>query len=317
VETYTPKDLEKKYGSVSWISPYQRIVAVYDEETRQIEIHEYHARGRCYGGAAWETYHYPRVSPLVLSARREGPKNIFLVRTGSTTLNLVPGLAGAGIERASIDNKEINLTYAGLAGGGIAATICRGLAAGVKRIEVLERGGGNQLGRANLVLPLKHKLIVGIDDTDSPKGGATWSLSNEIAFNLENSGLSDYLGHTITQLYTKTPWKTTNCVSIALTLAAEPSLEQKSIEALKRELKEQTQSANTAMALYRGIEPAPAVKRYALEVKKRIVELREAEVVAQKNKVVLVHITGARGSIGALAAIGYASDPDEAVKIVK
>ena len=317
MEIYTPSELGQRYSSVRWVSPYQKIVATYDEKIGEIEIHEYHARGKCYGGAAWETYHYPRVSPLVLSAKRDGPKNILRIKIGSTKLNLIPGIAGAGIEEASVKGEEIRLTYAGLAGGGIAATICRGLAAGVKRIEVIERGGGNQLGRATLVLPLKHRLVIGVDDTDSPKGGATWSLSNELAFQLENQGKADYLSHTIVQLFTQNPWKTTNCVSIALTLAVEPSLEDDLLETLLREFREQSQSSNTAMALYRGIEPPHSLKDYALQVKSRIVELVEAKVVAQDNNIPLIPVTGERGMIGALAALGYASDPDEAVKIIK
>jgi len=317
VETYSPDDLREKYKKTKWISPYQKIVAVYDEKEGQIEVHEYHARGKCVGGAAWETYHYPRVSPLVLEARREGPKNIFRVRTGSANLHLVPGIAGAGIEQACVDGEEIKLTYAGLAGGGIAATICRGLALGVKRIEIKERGGGNQLGRATLILPLKHRLVVGIDDTDSPSGGATWSLSNELANLLEKQGQADYLNHTIVQLYTKNPWKTTNGVSIALTFAVLPQKKDKLIQAIRLQLRKNSQSSETAIALYEGIRPPDSIKVFALHAKTRIVEIEEAQATARGENVSLVSVTGERGVIGALAAIGYADEPDEAVKIVK
>jgi len=317
VETYSPDDLRKRYDAIEWISPYQKIVAVHDERESLIEVHEYHARGKCVGGAAWETYHYPRVSPLVLEARREGPKNIFRIKIGSTNLHLVPGIAGAGIEQACVDGEEIKLTYAGLAGGGIAATICRGLASGVKRIEIKERGGGNQLGRATLILPLKRRLVVGIDDTDSPSGGATWSLSNELGYSLEIQGWADYLNHTIVQLYTLNPWKTTNCVSIALTFAVQPERKGELTQIIQRQLRRNSQSSNTAIALFEGIRLPDSIKAFALQAKMRIVEIEEARLAARGENVSLVPVTGERGVIGALAAIGYADEPDEAVKIIK
>jgi methanogenesis imperfect marker protein 11 len=160
-------------------------------------------------------------------------------------------------------------------------------------------------------------LIVGVDDTDSPEGGATWSLSNELANQLENQGFADYLSHTITQLYTKNPWKTTNCVSIALTLATEPTREQLLLKTIQQQLSEQTKSPNTAIALYRGVEPPQAIREYALQTKMRIVQIDDARVVARENNIHLIPITGERGVIGALAALGYAADPDEAVKIIK
>jgi methanogenesis imperfect marker protein 11 len=232
-------------------------------------------------------------------------------------LHLVPGIAGAGIEQACVDGEEIKLTYAGLAGGGIAATICRGLASGVKRIEIKERGGGNQLGRATLILPLKHRLVVGIDDTDSPSGGATWSLSNELGNFLEKHGHADYLNHTIVQLYTGNPWKTTNGVSIALTFAVLPQKKEELIQIIKRQLRQNSQSSETAIALFEGIKPPDSIKVFALHAKTRIIEMEEAQTTARGENVSLVPVTGDRGIIGALAAIGYADEPDEAVKIIK
>jgi len=79
-EIFTPAELRARFAQLPYITPYARIVALVDSEERLVELHEFHARGRCTGGAAWEVYHYARTSPLVLDARREGARNIFTLR---------------------------------------------------------------------------------------------------------------------------------------------------------------------------------------------------------------------------------------------
>jgi tRNA(Ile2) C34 agmatinyltransferase TiaS len=47
----------------------------------------------------------------------------------------------------------------------------------------------------------------------------------------------------------------------------------------------------------------------------KMIEVDYARGVAQKNGVSLHKITGERGLIGALAAVGYYDDPDTAVRV--
>lgn len=315
VEIYSREQLLEKYGGVKWISPYQRILALVDKRSRTVELHEFHARGKCSGGAAWEVYHYPRVSSLVVSARREGARNIFVVKQDRCELKLIPGIAGAGIESLEVGEDEVKVTYAGLAGGGVAATICRGLAEGVKRVEIYERGGGSQLGRATLVLPILNKLVIGLDDTDEPRAGATWSMANELGYKLEREGLAYYIGHTIVQLYTKNPHKTTNCVSIATAFAVKPNRTEELVKAFREYVEQNTFSKNTGMAVFNGVIIPELVREYSRKAKKELVSLEEARQVAKSSGVQLISVTGERGLIGALAAIGFADQPDEAVKV--
>ncbi len=304
-------ELTRKYGDIPWISPYERIVAMTDG--KYIELHEFHARNRCSGGAAWEVYHYPKVSNLVLRARREGSRNIFVVKTGRAELNLVPGVAGAGMEVAEINGDNIEITYAGLAGGGIAATVCRGMAEGVRGIEIIQEGGGGKLGKAKLVVPAMKKVVIGVDDTDTKEGGATWSLVNEIAYSLEKNGFGLYLLHTITQLYLENPYKTTNCVSISVTFATKD--EEALVDEFATMLEERTLSEDTAMAVSTGIEINEEVREYGMRAKKEMLDVKDARDVAERNDIELIAVTGERGIIGALAAIAFSDSPDDAVRM--
>ena len=304
-------ELIRKYGDIPWISPYERIIAMTDG--KYIELHEFHARNRCSGGAAWEVYHYPRVSSLVLKARREGSRNIFVVKTGKAELNLIPGVAGAGMEAAEINGDNIEITYAGLAGGGIAATVCRGMADGVRGVEIVQEGGGSKLGKAKLVVPAMKKVVIGVDDTDTKESGATWSLVNEIAYKLERDGLGVYLLHTITQLYLQNPYKTTNCVSISVTFATRD--EEALVDEFAMILEERTLSEETAMAVSTSIGISDEVRDYGMRAKKEMLNVRDARDVAERNDIELIAVTGERGIIGALAAIAFSDSPDDAVRI--
>ncbi len=313
---FTREKLLKKYGGINWVSPYSKIIAMYSDGF--IEIHEFHARNKCIGGSAWEVYHYPRVSSLIVGARREGARNIFVAKIGKTKLSLLPGIASAGIEEVRVHEEinEVEITYSGLAGGGIAATICRGMAEGVKGIEILKKGGGGKLGKAKLFLPIKKKVVVGVDDTDSKDEGATWSLVNEIAFELETKGFGDYLKHTITQLYPKNPYKTTNCVSVAVTFAVECNKVDHLVNEFKKLLNDRTLSDETAIAVFKKIVIPELLKKYGMEAKKRMLDLDYAERIANCCDIELTPIKGDMGKIGALASISFENNPDEAVKLV-
>lgn len=316
MEVLTPDEVEKAMDK-PWVSPYQEIIMCADEKNNFIEIHENHARGKCYGGAAWELRHYQETGSLVEEARREGAKNVFKLREGDGELDLVPSLAAAGIESAEILDDEIRVTYAGLAGAGVAVAMCRGLANNVKRVEIYEEGGGGKLGRAAIVVPKREKLTIGIDDTDTKEEGATWALSNEIGHKIDKNKGINYINHTIVQLYTQNPHKTQNAVGVSLSFAVDPSKKQKLKEEIINSFKEQTSSPETALAFKNGIPIPEEIKKYGKKTKNQMMEVKETERIAKQNGIELKSITGEEGKIGALAALGFSENPDEAVKVEK
>lgn len=311
-EFLEPNQIKEKYGALPWVSPYERIVAM--AENDKVEIHEFHARNKCSGGAAWETHHYPITSTLIDEARREGARNIFILNKGKSDLNLVPVLAAAGVEQVEI-NDNIEITYSGLAGAGVAVTVCRGMADGVCGICIIEMGGGAKHGKAKLILPKMKKIVFGVDDTDKPGAGATWSLINEIAHEIEQKKLAEYLLHTIIQLYPENPHKTTNCVSCAATFAVDEKKEKEVIDFFIDQVQTHTQSDDTAVAISNHIKPPSDVIAFSNSAKTRMCEIDEAKSVAKNNQIDVKTITGEQGIVGAVAAIGYANYPDKAVLV--
>lgn len=308
MEILTPKDLKDKFKD-PWIAPYKKVLTMVDGDL--VEIVEYHP---CVGGSEWMVYQYERSSNIVKSAKRDGNKHTYLAEVGKSDLNLKASFSAAGIEEVSVEGDEVKVIHAGLAGAGVGAAMCRGMAEGVKRVELYDIGGGSKVGRAAVVTPKLEKIVIGIDDTDTKEEGATWTLANNVGIELSKMGF-EYIDHVIVQLYPHNPNKTQNCVSIALVFAIKPGDREKIIEEARKLLKKHTLSGKTAMAILDGINIPEKLRKYAEVAKKSMITLEEAEKAAEEMNIQLVEVTGVEGKIGALAALGLYSDIKEAVKV--
>jgi methanogenesis imperfect marker protein 11 len=311
----TREEIQARIKDKPWVSPFEKIVAIYDATEDLVQVYETHARNACYGAAAWAMHHYKRTSPLVLDAKRDGVRDIILLKPGSCELTLKPSYSSAGIEAVKVENNIVKITYAGLAGGGVGSTFSRALARGVKGAILHNEGGGDRLGRATLVLEPMKKLHVGLDDTDRTGEGATWSLANEIGYQLGSEEGIEYLNHTLVQLYPGTPEKTTNCVATVLTFAVmEDKLEYLRSE-LARRVRNQTLSEHTGLAISGTISIPEVLTQFSNKAKREIITIDQARATAKELGIELISVTGERGCIGALAALGYAERHEAAVQL--
>ena len=307
------EDIVSQCGDLPYMTPFDKIFALVDDTGNAIELHEYHARGMCDGGAAWDCYHFPRTSRLIRAGINQGAHNTFILSTGKEKLDLIPGICGAGIEQAVISGDTVSITYAGLAGAGVSVTMGRGMASNISGVEIHSMGGGAKLGRATMHLPAYRKLVFGVDDTDIPGEGATWSIMNEIGYKAEQDGMAHYIDHTITQLYPHAPKKTTNCVTVAINLACPLGQEKQLKQYLLDNLAERTYSDDASAVFWEKVKIPDELRRYTQNAKNRIVDLTEAEDTAKENGVELVEVTGPMGKIGAVASIGLHRDRERAV----
>ncbi|MDH5816351.1 MAG: hypothetical protein QE164_06225 [Candidatus Nezhaarchaeota archaeon] len=303
----TREEIAKLVRGKPWITPFRKLIALSDEFREYVEVHEIY-EGPCFGNAAWTTLNVARNSSTVVMARREGNRNIYLIKLCEPR----EGGGVACVEGAWIEGDKVKVAYRGLAGAGVGFTLCRGLAEGVEEVEILEMGGGAKLGRSILTMPLKYKLCIGIDDTDTKDEGATWCLANNLGLELELKGLADYVSLTLTQLYKENPHKTSNCVSSGLVLAVRPNEVNEVLKYVERALKERTLSEHTGMAYRIGVLTPPELRDFTERAKRCMVTMEDARRTASNVNVTLKPITGERGCIGALAALGLIDDPDKA-----
>jgi len=290
------------FSQLPWIIPYQDILAIAGPDC--VELLEV---TNCYGGAAWARYHYTRTSPLIISSRSVGSTTRYLLTVGTSSLDLQASVSAGGIESVTLSNNTVKVTYAGLGGGGVGATMCRALARDVVDYD-LTPAGGSKMSRGTLTLPKRSRIIVGVDDTDTKEEGATWSLVNNIAAMVDNKALR-YVSHAIVQLY-PVKAKTKNCVATVVEFAGLSG--DKSIKKFQELLQSHTLSDQTGMAVLNSFD-AESLLHYGDAARSGEVSLSDALEAADAAGVE-VRVQG-RGIIGAIAALPFFSQSDRSVEL--
>jgi methanogenesis imperfect marker protein 11 len=286
-----------------YVIHYPRIVAVADAMGNQVELIEFFD---CLGGAMWSKHHYAQ-SPLVKNVHCAGQTMRYLLTPGTVDLALEGSRFPAGISSCVVDTSEIAITYIGMGGGGVGATACRADAAGVLRSKCDESGGGKVAG-STIWLPRRQRILIGVDDTDTPEEGATWTLVHNIAKAVEDEQ-SVYLSHTIVQLF-PVPYRTKNCVSLVAEFATTDA--QGLVDRFRRLLEKYTLSEKTGMAVYTAFSPSEKLLDYGRKVKRGEIEPGVLERLDDKD--LRIEMNG-RGIIGAVAAIPFYTRFEEALEL--
>ena len=292
------------FRQLPWIVPYKDILAV--AGTDCVELIE---TTNCYGGAAWARYHYSQTSPLIVSSRSLGNTTRYLIKVGTSHLKLRASVSAGGIESVELSQNAVKVTYAGLGGGGVGATMCRALARDVIDYD-LTPAGGSKMSRGTLTLPKRSRIVIGVDDTDTKEEGATWSLVNNIAAKVDSKALR-YVSHAIVQLY-PVKAKTKNCVATVVEFAS--LNDGKPIKKFKKLLEDLSLSDKTGMAVLKSFS-AERLLSYGDAARSGEVS-HSAAIEAADAAGVEVCLEG-RGIIGAIAALPFFSQSDTSVKLDK
>ena len=286
-----------------YVIHYPQIVAVVDKDGTCVELIEFYD---CIGGAMWSKLHYAK-SPLVQEVRCVGSTMRYLLKPGSVDLSLEGSRFPAGISSCSVENDEIAITYIGMGGGGVGAASCRSDAKGVLRSRCDAAGGGKVAG-ATIWLPRFQRILIGVDDTDTPEEGATWTLVHNIAKAMEDERTA-YLSHTIVQLF-PVPYRTKNCVGLVAEFAT--SDPESLIVRFREMLEKYTLSEKTGMAVYSGFSPSGKLVEYGRQVKRGEIT---ADLLSKLDDKDLRIIMNGRGIIGAVAAIPFFTRYEEALEL--
>lgn len=286
-----------------YIIHYPQIAAVTDAAGEKVELIEFFD---CIGGAMWSKHHYAQ-SPIVKDVRCVGSMMRYQLAPGSVDLSLEGSRFPAGISSCRVEKSEVAITYIGMGGGGVGAAACRSDAKGVLRSRSDPAGGGKVAG-ATIWLPRRERFLIGVDDTDTPEEGATWTLVHNIAKTVEDAQ-SIYLSHTIVQLF-PVPYRTKNCVSIVAEFAT--SDPKGLAERFEKLLRKYTLSEKTGMAVYSGFSPSEVLLTYGRKVKRGEIT---SGLVGSINDPDLRIVMNGRGIIGAVAALPFFTSYEEALEL--
>jgi tRNA(Ile2) C34 agmatinyltransferase TiaS len=154
---------------------------------------------------------------------------------------------------------------------------------------------------------LSH-LIIGIDDTDSREGGATFALALALIQHLGALKGVIPIEHHVAMLYPSIPEKTAGNSCSYIELAIEPRSFEKVVERSRLFVEDEAFSPEWGIALRQGFRTAPGLRAYGRQVRSGRVEVETAQEIARMHD---IELYGGRGVIGALGAIALSGLPNE------
>lgn len=298
-ETLTPDEVRKRFGPMFS----DRLVTLVDERAGKVRIIE---MCTAQGPVEWDAVNRWRAGGIVERIDVHGNWLIMdsiigekEVKFGAVSIDR----GGQALKGVRVRDGMVETSWAGIAGASIGIGACLPQAKGVIKTEyeMLSEIGGSNEAHVKIFTPEMRHLVIGVDDTDSSEKGATWALGLNLAKSMPDAL---FLQHKIVQLNHHAPHKTTNCTSTAISFAVAPNRLSNAIKFAADFIEDGTLSEQTSMAVWTGIEIPEELLRYGLKAKEFILAIEDAEEVARISGVELREITGPRGKIGALAAIG-------------
>jgi len=299
VETLTPSQVKERHGTLFS----KRLITLVDERAGKAKVIE---ECSAQGPVEWDAVNRMRARGVVEHVEVQGTTLTMDVRIGEGEVKFGPATkdtGGQALKSLVIRNGKVESTWIGLAGASVGVGACLPQAEGVEQVEYLSDSGvgGSKKVEVRITTPLHKRLIIGIDDTDTKEKGATWVLGLKLGRHMPHGIL---LTHKIIQLNPNAPQKTTNCSSTGLAFAVRPDEMGKAISWTKEYVAKNTYSDQSVIATFEGLEVPRKLVKYGADAKHMILAIHDAEHIAKETGVELIEVTGRRGSIGALAAIG-------------
>lgn len=295
----TPLELRQRHGPMFA----RRLITMVDERVGKARIVE-----ECcaQGPVEWDAVNRLRARGVVEHVDVQGTTLVMDARVGEGEVSFGPAskeTGGQALRSLLVRGDKVETTWMGLAGASVGVGACLPQAEGVENAEYLsdeEVGGGRQV-EIRITTPLHRRLVIGVDDTDTKEKGATWVLGLQLGREMPH-GI--FLNHKIVQLNPDAPQKTTNCAATALAFAVLPGDVDKAVEWAWEYIRSRTYSDETVMAVYEGVAMPAAAVRFGAVAKETILSIHDAEDAAQSAGVTIHEVTGRRGAIGAVAAVG-------------
>ncbi|MCX6650503.1 MAG: DUF1743 domain-containing protein [Methanomassiliicoccales archaeon] len=299
VQRLLPEEVTKKYGKLFC----RGVFTLIDEKNGVAQIIE---ECSAKGPVEWDACNRKRAGGAITNITVEGNTIVMDAIIGEGEIHFGPAskdLGGQGLRSVVVDGQNVRTTWVGLAGASVGVGACMPQGPGTIFVEYpddVKIGGAHRI-EVTVVTPKLIRVIISVDDTDTKQQGASWSMLLKVA---RDCPVGHLLKHKIVQLNPNVPEKTTNCVSVGVSFAIEESKLPELIDYFKKELGKNTFSEETTMAYFVGLQIPKELEDYGWKAKSVIYKLQQAIDMAKRTGVQLVEITGKRGTIGAVAAIG-------------
>jgi len=298
-EVLTPEQVRRRFGKMFA----EGLITMVDEAGTRVRIIE---KCSARGPVEWDAVNRLRAGGAIRRIEIRGCSLVMDAEIGEGEVHFGPVSADTGgqaLKAVSVEDGIVTTSWVGLAGASIGVGACLPQASGVIETEYenLSELGGTAEVKVRIKTPEMRHLIIGLDDTDSDEKGATWALGLKLANEMP---FGTYIQHKIIQLNHRAPHKTTNCTSTGVSFAVPPDKIADAVEFSRKFFLDGSYSDQTAMAIFAGLDVPKTAVEFGIKAKEKILTEEEATRVAEDADIQLIEISGPRGKIGALAAIG-------------
>lgn len=299
VQVLRPDEVKKRYGPMFC----QGFYTLVDEEAGRAQIIE-----KCIakGPGEWDIVNRRRTGGVIESIRMESNMLVMDTVIGERDLHFGPvtsDVGGQGLKALRVEGDEVRTTWYGIAGASVGIGACIPQCRDVIRTEYPDDFimGGAHRAHVDIITPKLVRVIIGIDDTDTKEQGASWVAALKLG---TQCPIGHFIEHKIIQLNPKVPNKTTNCCSTAVSFAVSereiPALVEFAVDFIRKE----SYSEDAVITVFKGLTVPESLKEFGWSCKSVLYTTADAMRVAEENGVQIISVTGMKGVIGAVAAIG-------------
>ena len=299
VQILRPDEVREKYGPMFCRGFYTLV----DEEHGRAQIIE---KCMAKGPGEWDIVNRRRTKGVIENIRMESNMLVMDTIIGERELNFGPvasHVGGQGLKALKVEGDEVRTTWYGIAGASVGIGACIPQCPDVIRTEYPDDFtiGGAHRAHVDIITPKLVRVIIGIDDTDTKEKGASWVASLKLGMSCP---IGHFIEHKIIQLNPEVPNKTTNCCSTAVSFAVSereiPALIEYAVDFIRKE----SYSEDAVITVYQGLEVPEKLRDFGWSCKSVLYTPADAMRVAEENGVQIISVTGMKGVIGAVAAIG-------------
>ena len=248
-------------------------------------------------------YMYARGNPRV---RKNGLILRQRVKVGATDL-CPDDMASLCLEKVRVEDGVVYQYLRAFGGPAYSLTEMMEQADGVLDIRYSQKG--NYTEGVIATEALTH-LVIGVDDTDRAEAGATFALTLSLLDLLSSLEGVHRISHNVGFLFPGVSCKTAGNAASYIELGVKPELAPSIVLTAIDYLQAQTKSEQTGMAVKTGLRHCPELVKYTQRARSGLVTVEEAIAAAKASGVRTYAITGSRGVIGAVAALGMVDCPE-------
>ncbi|HTY60503.1 MAG TPA: helix-turn-helix domain-containing protein [Bacteroidota bacterium] len=178
-------------------------------------------------------------------------------------------------------------------------------AEGVVRVEAEHKG---HLVEGSVRTRALMQVTIGVDDTDSQEGGATFALALALLNHVSRIKGVIPISHHVAMLNPDVFAKTAGNSASYIEVAVQPDRYAALVERARRFVADESLSAEWGIAIRRGLSTPDGLREYGRMVRGQVISRPVAEATAERFGIALY---GGNGVIGALGAVALTNLPHE------